>query len=357
MTAAVMGHGASVAAPALQLHWPLAPDVALDAHDLGALVFGAAAPAGKPAADAPILQVMTPALAPARPWLAAWRSPAPVRAGRHGRVSYRCAGGLLFGVVTVAEDEWDEAATLAGATQARLQCAAGLAYAELFGALDALAHPHLLRVWNYLPHINAEEGGEERYRQFNAGRQAAFAAHGRTFAGEVPAACALGVGGGPLAIAFLAATQPALAVENPRQVAAYDYPPEYGRRSPTFARATLARHGGQRLLFVSGTASIVGHRSLHAGDVVAQTRETLANIDALLAEAARLAPEAGFRAEALAYVAYLRRPQDLPLVRAEVERRLGVDAAIAYVQADVCRADLLVEIEASGGHPMEFRCR
>jgi len=356
MTAAVMEHGADVRAPALQLHWPLAADAALDAHDLGALVFGApvsgelAAPGLSPAHQ-PILRVATPALAPEQPWLAAWRSAGPLRQGRHGRVSYRCADGLLFGVVTVAEDE----DTATGVP--RLQRAAELAYDDLFGTLDALAHPHLLRVWNYLPRINAEEGGEERYRQFNTGRQAAFATHGRTLTGEVPAACALGVSGGPLAIAFLAATQSALAVENPRQVAAYNYPPAYGRRSPTFARATLARHGGQCLLFVSGTASIVGHRTLHQGDVVAQTRETLANIDALLAEASRLAPDAGFRAEDLAYVAYLRRPQDLPLVRAEVERRLGADAAIAYVQADVCRADLLVEIEASGGHPMEFRCR
>ncbi len=47
-------------------------------------------------------------------------------------------------------------------------------------------------------------------------------------------------------------------------------------------------------LFISGTASIVGHRSLHIGDTAAQTRETLTNIEALLGEANRLAGGAHF---------------------------------------------------------------
>ena len=46
----------------------------------------------------------------------------------------------------------------------------------------------------------------------------------------------------------------------------------------------------------------------------------------------------------LGYRAYVRHAADLDTVREVVTQRLG-DAPVAYVQADVCRADLLVEIE------------
>ena len=105
--------------------------------------------------------------------------------------------------------------------------------------------------------------------------------------GNVPAACAIGLVGGTLNIAFMAGTTPAVPVENPRQVSAYNYPADYGPRSPTFSRAR-AGLSEARILFISGTASIVGHQTVHPGDVVGQCRESMANIAAVLAEANRL---------------------------------------------------------------------
>lgn len=333
------------AVPGLEWQWPR-PDSAVPAAQvLGVMRFGAAA---APADDLPCLDVATAALVPADGWQAAWTLAAELEAGRHGEVSYRRGGGFLFGTLRVREADF-----AGGDPAGALQRAAAHAYRQLFAAVDALGHYGLLRVWNYLPRINAVEHGSERYRQFNAGRQDAFAACGRALAGEVPAACALGSAGGDLVVAFLACTGAPRAVENPRQVSAYHYPPDYGVRSPTFARATLLQHAAGTLLFVSGTASIVGHRTVHPGDVRAQTRETLANIDAVLDEAARVGGGRRLAAGELAYIAYLRHPADLAAVRAEVEARIGTQAAVAYVQADVCRADLLVEIEASGGHPIQ----
>jgi chorismate lyase / 3-hydroxybenzoate synthase len=141
-------------------------------------------------------------------------------------------------------------------------------------------------------------------------------------------------------------------VENPRQVSAYDYPREYGTHSPAFSRATLLRQSGSVTLFISGTASIVGHRSLHVDDTAAQTRETLANIQALLAEANGVAPGARFTLEALACKVYVRRPGDLPVIQTELAAALGPEARILYLQADICRQDLLVEIEATATSPL-----
>ena len=55
------------------------------------------------------------------------------------------------------------------------------------------------------------------------------------------------------------------------------------------------------------------------------------------------------RLETLAYKVYVRQPKDLPLIRAQLESALGPAAALLYLQADICRQDLAVEIEAFGG--------
>jgi len=101
-------------------------------------------------------------------------------------------------------------------------------------------------------------------------------------------------------------------------------------------------------LFISGTASIVGHETIHRGDVVAQTRETMINIGALLDEANRVVGAARYSLEGLRLKVYVRNPSDLAAIEATLSQLLISAADIVYLQADVCREDLLVEIEAIG---------
>jgi hypothetical protein len=108
-----------------------------------------------------------------------------------------------------------------------LQAATEEAYRRIFRLIEREGLPHLWRVWNYLAAINGESNGLERYRQFNIGRQDAFLEFSRGATGNVPAACAIGLASGPLSIAFMAGDQPAVPVENPRQVSAYNYPASY----------------------------------------------------------------------------------------------------------------------------------
>ena len=301
-------------------------------------------PAGLPdTADLPLLSVDLPGEAGL---CEVWHSPEPLVSGQHGPIRYRQGDTLLFGCLSL--DERAVAAFQAARTP--LQAAAETAYQTIFELLDARDFHAVLRFWNYFPAINRESHGMERYRQFNIGRQDAFLACGRPVADKVPAACALGTAGGGLHIAFLAARTDVIGVENPRQLSAYHYPDQYGPRSPTFARAGRVRLGGREMLFISGTASIVGHQSLHEGDVAAQTRECLHNIAAIVAEANRQAPNADFRLDALAYKVYVRHYADLPVVRQEMAQLIGGPVSAIFLQADICRAELLVEIEASGGH-------
>jgi chorismate lyase/3-hydroxybenzoate synthase len=305
----------------------------------GALDGGAAVPA---------IDVAAAPLGEAATLFEVWRSTGPLKDGVDGRVRHRANESVLFGSVQVEEGE----APAQCPQGTPLKWATALAYAEVFRCLEARGFPYLWRVWNYLPEINRETAGMERYRQFNLARQQAFSAAGRDVASHVPAACALGTAAdSPLVVYFLAARRAGLPIENPRQVAAYRYPREYGPASPTFSRATLSSGASGATLLVSGTSSIVGHRTVHAGDVVAQTRETLANIRALLSEASRRAAGVKFALEQLAYKVYLRYEKDLRACAGELRRVLGPEVPIVYLRADVCRAELLVEIEAVGSCP------
>jgi len=270
----------------------------------------------------------------------AWVGGGATQEHQHGCIRYVTDGHWLHGCAVI-----DESAL---GMQAATQCA----YADLFSVLAATPCSQLLRVWNYFADINVESGGVERYRQFNAGRQQAFIEAQRSAFDGSPAACALGTRSGPLQVYFLAGRQPATAIENPRQVSAYRYPDTYGPRAPTFSRAALADVGGGRsVLFISGTASIVGHASMHVGDVRRQTEESLTNIAAV-----RVAAEARagrpIAASEMFYTLYVRHPADLPVIRGVFERSVGAASAAAreaiYLHADVCRSELLVEIEAHG---------
>ena len=320
---------------------------------LGAAAFagGTALGSGDPQADGldfPLAHVYTPVLGEAREVLEVWRAGERAQPGSHGRVRYARAGDLLFGSIAVHETELTSAAE--PSRRRPLETATELAYREMYATLAAAGGPRLVRVWNYIPDINLDTRGLERYRQFNMARHEASLACGHAVAGSVPAASALGAGpGSPLTLYFLASRRPPAFIENPRQVSSYRYPAKYGPRSPAFSRATVLGEGSEATLFVSGTASIVGHRTLHAGDPAAQTRETLVNIEALLEEAARHSQARELRLETLAYKVYVRDPKDLAVIRMELESALGADAALLFLQADICRRDLAVEIEAVGG--------
>jgi enamine deaminase RidA (YjgF/YER057c/UK114 family) len=268
-------------------------------------------------------------------------------------VHYRFCEELLFGSVTIEEHAFDGHAGAArdrsDGDAAALSQATLTAYAEIFQVMQRTEHRHLIRVWNYLPEINREADGDERYRHFNCARQEAFRNSGRPTEVTVPAASALGSpAGSPISIYFLAAREPPMMIENPRQTSAYRYPPKFGMHSPSFSRACVLRDTPGTNLFVSGTASIVGYETIHQGDVAAQTRETIANIDALLNEANRVLGASRYSLDGLKFKVYVRQPRDLDAVKAALSASLRAAAPILYLQADVCREDLLVEIEATG---------
>ena len=282
------------------------------------------------AGSALVVRVPLPQLA-GEPVAEIWEVDELPSSGSTREVRWAATEGLLAGALELPARDG-----------ASLEAAACFAYRELLTVSAELGYPHPLRLWNVVPGINRLDGGLERYRRFCRGRAEAFEGHhGPLFQSKLCASSAVGSADGDLVVWFLAAKHRGLPRENPRQVSAYSYPPIYGPRSPSFARATRCPAAAGGWLLLSGTASIVGHRSLHRGDTRRQLAETLDNLEQLVGARGSSAVASPFRALKV----YLRYPEDLLLVRSELEARLGDALPVLYLQADICREELLLEIE------------
>ena len=257
-----------------------------------------------------------------------WQVDADVEHGREGVLRFAHGGGWLFCALQVAEADHD----------GDIGDTAAYAYRTLCDFLSREPGKwHVQRLWNYLDRINEGEGDAERYKHFCDGRLRGM---GNFFVNGFPAATAIGQphAAGHLTLYCLASTRPGTRIENPRQMSAWRYPRQYGRTAPSFARAM--RLPGKDALAISGTAAITGHESRHADDLEAQLQELAANLDVLL-DTAHMPP--GFDQNAPLKV-YLRQVQDTEAVGNFLDRHMP-DAPRLVLQGDVCRRELLVEID------------
>lgn len=267
-----------------------------------------------------------------------WTTDRPVRSGRDGDLVYAEDGEHLLCAVRIEER---------GVYRDTVRSA----YETAFALMTRLGYPDLLRMWNLVGSITGpNEEGTEIYRDFCVGRAQAFEAWAGRMTG-MPAATGIGSLRPGIDLYFLACrTGRARHLENPRQTPAHRYPAQYGPKPPSFARATLLEAAGCNgpVLYVSGTASIIGDDSVHPDDIDAQCAVTLANIEALIAPGnlSRHGLAGGFRLRDLDCVkVYVRDAGHLPAVRAHCAKALGGDRGIAFFNVDVCRPELLVEIE------------
>lgn len=229
------------------------------------------------------------------------------------------------------------------------------AYLDLCAQASALGQPQLLRIWQFIPGINQGEHDQERYRRFCVGRALALAELGLSEQ-RMCAATAIGCQDEVFRLFALVGQQKGRSIENPRQVSAWQYPPQYGPASPAFARATEVNLNGVDDsdgvgLLISGTASVVGHASAHHDDVVAQTREALINVEAVLREAQSRQPALPDLNDNSFVRVYVRHGADWGQVEAVVRERWPAVRLMALV-GEICREELLVEVEV--WHPSQI---
>jgi len=220
-------------------------------------------------------------------------------------------------------------------------------YARLLAAAQGR---HLVRIWNYVPKINAHSAdGMENYRLFCAGRSLAFEETlGEACEHHMPAASAVGGPDDKLAVIFAATTRPPRHIENPEQVPAYEYPAEHGPRSPSFSRATRVEGAERPWIFISGTAAIKGHATIAPDDLAAQIDCTLDNLR-LISRACDLGEQLGAGGGwGRHFKVYLRHAADYEAASAALSGKLFFPGdRVTWLRSDICRAALMIEIEAT----------
>lgn len=259
-----------------------------------------------------------------------WWVAEPVAHKCHGEIRIAECADYAVMIQDTSESAQDELVTRTRA-----------AYLDLFDALRSTRHRHVVKIWNYIGAINEGDGDNERYRKFSTGRAMAFAEFDIPNT-AAPAATGIGTpnGSGLLTITLTSRHAPAF-VENPRQISAFQYPRVYGPSSPKFARGATVVSSNHTLQLLSGTAAIVGHESLHAHNTQLQLDETLRNISALSESLSILDGGGVFRV-------YLKNAADKELVVEKIQTRLQTGKAqVMFLQGDICRRELMIEIDGA----------
>jgi enamine deaminase RidA (YjgF/YER057c/UK114 family) len=148
------------------------------------------------------------------------------------------------------------------------------------------------------------------------------------------------------------------AVENPNQINAYNYGQQVlmglkdkdkaTKHAPKFERALLVANNHNAYLHISGTASIIGQETIGKNDIGKQTIVTIENVKKLT-ETERInklisGPVISVEKYSLFRI-YIKKQSDFRVVHQIFNEQFPRIPAI-YIEADICRDDLLMEIEA-----------
>jgi chorismate lyase / 3-hydroxybenzoate synthase len=243
-------------------------------------------------------------------------------------IRYSIAGSIMFGCLEFDHD-----------IRKSLEYSTYMAYCSIMETLDNENYSSLLRTWNYLPNINDNTNNVERYKLFCKGRKKSFDKFQSIVKDIFPAATVIGTKKGPGIIYFIGSKNPGVQIENPRQISAFQYPEQYGPVSPSFSRSIYKEWGNQSQLFISGTASIVGHKTEHQNHHILQLEEIILNLNELISKFKKELPQI------YPIKVYLRNAKQLLIVKQKIDKYFGKGHPVMYLLGDICRSDLLVEIE------------
>ena len=241
-----------------------------------------------------------------------------------------------------------------------------LAFLKLQSALvwQGYHFKHMVRQWNYMEQIfqfvQLNDQQRQNYQLFNEVRSEYYT-RARMTSG-FPAATGIGTDFNGVTIECLAVkgdkSLKIIPVGNPKQLHAYQYgqtvlkgDPQKQRTTnqpPLFERAKLITDGQHSRVFVSGTASIVGQETIGINDLKKQAWTTIENMEALTGAENLKACCPGLTVipDRYAYVrVYVKHQKDIPEVKQICQGHFG-DVPMSFLRADICRDNLLVEIEA-----------
>ncbi len=227
--------------------------------------------------------------------------------------------------------------------------------AKVFGRIryilgsEAFAVSDIVRQWNYIDHITSVNGGIQNYQLFNDARSDFYAA--ADWSNGYPAATGIGCDAGGVMVMVYAVKGSKGAdcpIDNPLQIPAHKYSgkvlasgKEVVRTTPKFERGRLLGD----VVFVSGTAAIKGENSDFSDDARVQANEAIDVVEHLV-EPSNISQDcSGFRFDLMRV--YVRRPKDMKTVQ-DVFTAHFRNILIHFLGADICRPELLLELEGIG---------
>jgi len=242
-------------------------------------------------------------------------------------------------------------------------CQNAFDFAEQLLMKEDMSFGNIVRQWNYIPSILSinkfEHSSLQNYQIFNDIRALYFSPE--LFKNGFPAATGIGSNYGSVTIDFIAVSSDdeklVMPIKSPVQQNAYSYTDkvlegealsvESGKKPPLFERGKLVSYHDIDYVFISGTASIKGENTISEGDVAGQTKITINNIKELTVKKNMESMGVdGSDTPVYDYVrVYMKNREDFSVIKQIVEQQMEVKD-IVYVEADICRNNLLVEIEA-----------
>lgn len=227
----------------------------------------------------------------------------------------------------------------------RVQSEQAFSKAEEILQAEQMTFGDIVRQWNYLEGITDIAHGNQCYQDFNDVRSQYYASS--EWLSGYPAATGIGAQSGGIQIDFNAVRGDLviLPLDNDWQKAAHVYSDDVlishredmEKGTPKFERGKLLTDHQHEMIYISGTAAIRGEESMITGDVLSQTEITLENIQHLIEFPANTGKLDLLRV-------YLKNEEDAQPVKEDLDN-ICPDVSIIYLYADVCREELLVEIE------------
>lgn len=220
---------------------------------------------------------------------------------------------------------------------------------------EGFAINDIVRQWNYIEDITRISAQGQHYQQFNDSRSRFYSS--ADWSNGYPAATGIGASCGGVVVVVDAVKHSARfsrAIDNPLQQAAHNYSqrvliegatPQH-KTTPKFERARWVGEGAESMIYVSGTAAIRGEESMREG-VVEQGVMTLENIAHLVSSDNQQRHGVPTLRE---YDYEVLRVYVKPNQRWEPVKQWLQESCkcqnIIPIEADICREELLLEIEA-----------
>ncbi len=231
-------------------------------------------------------------------------------------------------------------------------------------SIENMSFRQVIRQWNYIENITVttqNTAGEfQNYQVFNDSR-ALFYENSQLYS-DFPAATGIGCAIGGFALELIALDSPQMflpiSLKSPAQKNPYEYSKEVLvgdtihpllKQAPLFERAKIIIFENRGIVYVSGTAAISGEMSIKIPDAASQTKLTIDNIFELVTELNLRSNQVNRKIKNIqaSYVrVYVKNKEQAASVDA-VCRKYFSAVPILIVHSDVCREELLVEIEAA----------